>query len=140
MNRSAGFLLALGCFAFLNSEVHAQFTGQTARNMRTATQNFLYNRPSVSPYVNLASRSSTFGLPNYHTFVRPRIEAEQEQLAQRRQTAELQQELSSVRNQFRQSQMQASSQMTTGRPGWSARGMPRFGSTLNYYPRVMRRR
>ncbi len=109
----------------------------TSTSVRNRTRNFLFNRPTVSPYVNLASRN-TSAMPNYHTLVRPQIEAQQKSVKRQRKTAEIQQQLNIVQNEFRQSQQQANRMMSTGRYGWSSRGMPRFGSTLNYFPGFQR--
>jgi hypothetical protein len=98
------------------------------------TENLLYNRPTVSPYLNLTRQSSQQGLPNYHSMVLPEINRRQEDQQQQVQTQRIQQELSSIRNDFRQQQQQQNGQVSTGRFGWSSRGMPRHGSTLNYYP------
>lgn len=127
---ATAFLMLAGVFT---ERSMAQFIGGRG-GVANTTRNFIANRPTVSPYVQLGARSTGFGLPNYHTLVRPQLERRQEEAQQRRQTAQLQSDLSNIRGQFQRSQAQAASQMTTGKVGWSSRGLPRFSSTLNYYP------
>lgn len=125
------FVVVVGLsFGFVES-AQAQFRESTS--VRNRTRNFLYNRPTISPYVNLGSRGTT-GLSTYHTLVRPQLERQQQDVAQQQQTQRMQQQLNRVQNDFRESQQQASGMMLTGRYGWSSRGMPRRGSTLNYFP------
>ena len=118
--------------------VHAQYTGNASRNIRNATRNFVYNRPTVSPYVNLATPNNSVGLSNYFTYVRPQLEQQEQAIAQQRQSAQMQQQLNQVQDQVRETQQQSASMMLTGRMGWSARGMPRFGTTMSYYPGFQR--
>ncbi len=113
---------------------NAQYSGSSARSIYSATRNMLYNRPTVSPYVNLATRNSSGGLPNYYTMVRPQVEQRERDVANQRQSAQLQHQISQVQEQVRQSQAQAEGMLITGRVGWSSRGLPRFGSYLNFYP------
>ena len=109
------------------------------RNMFNATRGFMYNRPTVSPYVNLATpQGASFGLPNYFTLVRPQIEAREQAVMSQRQTAQMQQQLNVVQDQVRQSQQEAANMMLTGRVGWSSRGYPRFGTYMSYYPGFQR--
>lgn len=133
--------LAASLVAFVGQSAHAQFA--SSRSMYQATRNFMYNRPTVSPYLNLTTRDSSVGLSNYFTLVRPQIEAQQQQTVMRQQQAAIQREISDVQNQVRQSQEQNQGMSTTGQMGWSARGYPRFGMYLNYYPgmnQIARRR
>ncbi len=116
----------------------AQYGGSSTRSIYQATRGYLYNRPTVSPYLNLTSRDAQYGLPNYFTQVRPRVEQQQQELASQRQTAQMQQQLNQVQDQVRASQQQATGMMLTGRVGWSARGMPRFGTYMSYYPGFQR--
>lgn len=117
-----------------SQDASAQYNASNFRFARAGTRNFLYNRPTVSPYLNLTSRDSGFGLPNYYTQVRPRIEQEQENIAAQRRSAAMQQQLNQVQDQVRQSQQEAANFLITGRVGWSSRGLPRFGSYLSFYP------
>ena len=116
-------------FSFAAHEAMGQLIGS-----RSARENFLYNRPTVSPYLNLTRRDSQVGLPSYYTQVRPQVERRQQEQLQQRQAQQVQRELASIRNNFRQQQNQSGQPLTTGKFGWSSRGMPRHGSTLNYYP------
>ena len=131
-------LLVAVLFCTLDAKtVHAQTSFQNFNSMRSAgraTQNYLYNRPTVSPYLNLTRRDSQVGLPSYYTQVRPQLERRQQDQMQQRQAQQTQRELASLRNNFRQQQNQGGQPLTTGKFGWSSRGMPRHGSTLNYYP------
>ncbi len=131
MNRRLFFAAVVGFGLFGLAEMgHAQMGGASVRNR---TRNFLFNRPTVSPYLNLATRG-TGGMSNYHTLVRPQVERQQQDAERSRQTVRMQQQLNRVQNEFRQSQQQTTGMMLTGRYGWSSRGMPRHGSTLNYFP------
>lgn len=131
-------LLACAVAAFDVTAAQAQYTGGSARSLRSATRNYVYNRSTVSPYVNLASPNNSYGLSNYFTVVQPMIERQQQQGAQTRQMAQMQQQISQVQDQVRQQQQQSNSMMVTGRMGWSTRGMPRTGSYLSYYPGFQR--
>lgn len=141
MNRS--FLLlavsALACLAF-HQEAQAQYGTGGVRSVRNATRNFMYNRPTVSPYLNLASNDSYNGLPSYFTQVRPQVDRQRQDMAQRRQAAVMQQQLNQVQHQVAQTSQETASMMLTGRQGWSSRGLPRFGTYLNYFPGMNRRR
>ena len=135
MNRSFSLLAIVGVACLMMvQEANAQYGTGGARTVRGATRNFLYNRPTVSPYLNLTSRNSNMGLSNYFTLVRPQLERRQQDVAQRRQTAQIQAQLNHVQAQTVQNQQQAAGMMITGRSGWSSRGYPRFGVYLNYYP------
>ena len=133
MNRSLFMLTAMLGGMWITSETHAQFI-PGSRSVGRSTENYLYNRPSVSPYISLTTRDASIGLPNYYTRVRPQLQARQQQQTQQRQTQQMQRELANIQSQIRNTQQRQNSQIITGRMGWSARGMPRFGSTLNYYP------
>ena len=137
MTRSDALLMFIAagfCALGTPSPASAQYSGSSARNIRSATRNFLYNRPTVSPYVNLATRSSYNGMPNYFTLVRPQIEQRQQQMAQQQESRRMQTQINQVQQQAAQTQSQMSSMMLTGRVGWSSRGYPRFGTYLNFYP------
>ena len=123
------------CFG--SGEAQSQNYG-AGRNVSRATQSYLYNRSTVSPYVNLATPDSSAGLSNYFTMVRPQIENQQESQMQQRQAAQMQQQLSQVQDQVRQQQQQTANTVITGRVGWSTRGMPRTGVYLSYYPGFQR--
>ena len=58
----------------------------------------LYNRPTVSPYLNL-TRPGGVITPNYQSLVRPQMDQMRVNRAQRQSTTNLQREISSTRNQ-----------------------------------------
>lgn len=122
------------------NSAHAQYSGSAVRSMRFATNNYLYNRPTVSPYLNLTYRNSSYGLSNYFTQVRPRVEAQQRQQSQQRTETQMraQAQMNQVQEQMRQGAQQAASMVTTGRVGWSSRGYPRYGAYLSFYPGMNR--
>lgn len=128
---AASFML----FGFLADAANAQYT--SGANVRSATRNFLYNRPTVSPYLNLTSRNST-GMSNYHTLVRPQLDQEQVNMQRQAQATRQQQQLNQIQSEFRQSQTQNAGMMVTGRMGWSSRGYPRHGIYLNFFPGMNR--
>lgn len=136
MNRTFSLAFVAACISLASfaEDASAQYSGRNARSISSATRNMLFNRPSVSPYVNLATRSASGGLPNYHTYVRPQLEQQQQQVAQQQRSAQVQRQISDIQNSYRQQQAQVQGQLTTGKVGWSSRGFPRFGTTLNYYP------
>ena len=131
-------LVAVTFWGSLTTSDAAAQAYQGGRNAAFATRNYLYNRSTVSPYVNLATPNYSSGLSNYFTLVRPQVESQQESQMQQRQTAQMQQQLSQVQDQVRQQQQQSANMMITGRIGWSVRGMPRSGTYLSYYPGFQR--
>jgi hypothetical protein len=134
-------VILAGTWLSTSGQAQAQFTGSQSRSIAAATRNYLYNRPTVSPYLNLTTQDAQGGaVPNYFTMVRPQIEMREEQVRQQRQSAQMQTQLDHVQTQVRESQQQAAGMMLTGRIGWSSRGYPRFGSHLNFYPGFPRTR
>ncbi len=77
-------------------------------------------------------------MPNYFTLVRPQVEQREREMAQHQQQSRMQTQLNQVTQRQAQSQGQMADMMLTGRMGWSSRGMPRFGSYLNYFPGFQR--
>jgi hypothetical protein len=80
-------LLAAGALMLVVEPAYGQLSqqnyfrgGMRNYNRRTLDQN-IYDRPTVSPYLNLLRPQSNFGLPNYYAFVKPQID----QLATARQ-------------------------------------------------------
>jgi hypothetical protein len=136
MNRSIPLLCIAASFLALGgkNEASAQAFVPRGGSSYNMTRNFLYNRPTVSPYLNLTTRDAVAGLPNYFTMVRPQVEMREQESMRQRQSAQMQQQLNQVQDQVRNSQQQAAGMMLTGQMGWSARGMPRFGSHMSYYP------
>ena len=53
------------------------------RHVHRATQLYWFSRPTVSPYLNLTIQDSAYGLPNYHTFVRPQLQRRQSDMQRR---------------------------------------------------------
>jgi hypothetical protein len=78
--------VALALFGGLaaSSEAFAQRNNSALR-----TQRSLYNRPTVSPYLNLLQPQGG-GLPNYQTLVRPALEQRNQNLQMQRQISQLQ--------------------------------------------------
>lgn len=118
--------LVAGVFWTGSADAQLLFEGQRARSTTSATLNWLYNRPTVSPYVNLTRTDNlSRGAMNYQTRVRPRLEAERQnqmrQAASRR--AEMQQAVSSLQSR------------TVSQPASGTRGRdPRFGMTPTGHP------
>ena len=137
----ASAILATAVLLSTDRPAEAQFSGSSSRSIANATRNYLYNRPTVSPYLNLTTQDANVGgMPNYFTQVRPQLEMRENEMMRQRQTAQMQSQLDSVQAQVRASQQQAAGAMLTGRIGWSSRGFPRFGSYLNFYPGFQRMR
>jgi hypothetical protein len=114
--------------------VSAQYTGRGARSIRGMTRNYLWNRPTVSPYLNLVGRDGYSGMPNYQRLVLPELQRREQDASRDRQTARMQTQINQAQTQAAQAQSQVANMMLTGRVGWSVRGFPRFGTYLNFYP------
>jgi hypothetical protein len=85
----------------------------------------LYNRPTVSPYLNLLN-TDRFGVSNYQTLVRPLIE-------QREAAVQNQANIQQLQQQFQTSQMAAARRGGGGGP--RSTGHPsRYLTYLHYYP------
>lgn len=76
--------------ALLGLGMSADESWAQRNNPALRTQRSLYNRPTVSPYLNLLQPQGG-GLPNYQTLVRPAIE-------QRRQNRETQRQISQLQS------------------------------------------
>ncbi|MGE0534556.1 MAG: hypothetical protein AB7O68_06245 [Pirellulales bacterium] len=111
MNRATAVLILGVLFfcIFAAADVQAQSRGRNsalyAGNPRTNTNpgasllnQALYNRPTVSPYLNL-TRPGGLITPNYQSLVRPQVDQMRVNRAQRQSTATLQREISSSRHQ-----------------------------------------
>jgi hypothetical protein len=118
--------------------VSAQYSGSQARFLRQATRNYLWNRPTVSPYLNLVGRDGYSGMPNYQRLVLPEIQRRERDASRDRQTARMQTQINQVQTQAARAQSDVANMMLTGRVGWSVRGYPRFGTYLNFYPGFQR--
>ncbi len=90
-------------------------------NAYRRTQNSLYNRPTVSPYLNLLQPQGG-GLPNYQTLVRPALE-------QRRQNQDTQRQISQLQSTVAATSMQDQRGETTLRPTGHATS---FSSSLGF--------
>ncbi|MDZ4779664.1 MAG: hypothetical protein SGJ19_05380 [Planctomycetia bacterium] len=107
-------------------------------NAYRRTQNSLYNRPTVSPYLNLLQPQGG-GLPNYQTLVRPAVE-------QRRQNQDTQRQISQLQSSVAASSAQDQRGETTFRPtGHQTSFSPAYGNRTgffysHYYPTLNGRR
>lgn len=111
MLRLLGLLILAALFeaTFESSSVYAQGRGRNsslfAGNPRTNTNpgasllnQALYNRPTVSPYLNLTRPGGSI-TPNYQSLVRPQMDQMRVNRAQRASTANLQREVNNSRHQ-----------------------------------------
>ena len=64
--------LALGIVLASTQFAHSQ----VAMGGFVAARDRVFNSPSVSPYLSLLSQDDSYGVPNYFTRVKPRLEAE----------------------------------------------------------------
>jgi hypothetical protein len=99
-------------------------------NVAYQTGNFLIDRPTVSPYLNLA-RDPTGVLPNYFTLVRPELEARDRAARQERELQRLRSQLTGLQSEVRQAQ--ESGRLSTGHP-------TRFMTYFHFYPGLAPRR
>jgi len=136
MNRHLRFTLVLASTLLLAAQADTACAQDytAGASVYRSTQNYLYNRPTVSPYLNLTTRDANQGLPQYFTSVRPRLEQRQRQVAQQRQNSQLQRQLNQVTARQAQMAQQQQGMILTGQMGWSRQGNPRFGIYLNHYP------
>jgi hypothetical protein len=86
-----------------SAEAQMLFSGNYVRSTATATLNWAYNRPTVSPYVNLTRRDNiSNGAMNYQRLVRPQLEArrrtQMQEAYQRR--SQMQQAVAALRSQM----------------------------------------
>jgi hypothetical protein len=136
--RRLALLLIAGLFAVISASSDAQaqysYTSRTGASLYSATRNYLYNRPTVSPYLNLTTLNTGTGVSNYFTLVRPQVEEQQQMQMRQQQQANIQRQIADVQDQVRQTQQQNQGMAITGQQGWSARGYPRFGLYLSFYP------
>ena len=102
-----------------------RFTGRNSA--RNNTLDFLINRPTVSPYLNLTRNENiNSGLPNYFSLVRPQLEQRRRSAFQRSRITQIQQQLNHVQSDVRQNRSNRGG-IRTGHP-------TRFGVYLHYYP------
>jgi hypothetical protein len=103
----------------------AQYFAPRSANVGRATADYLLDRPTVSPYLNLLRLESSSAMPNYHTLVRPEVENRQEAARQAMAIRQLQNNVSSM-----QGEMNGSQGFSTGHP-------TRFMTYLHYYPGLL---
>jgi hypothetical protein len=82
----------------------------------------------------LTTLNTGTGVSNYFTLVRPQVEEQQQMQMRQQQQANIQRQIADVQDQVRQTQQQNQGMAITGQQGWSARGYPRFGLYLSFYP------
>ena len=127
MFRSAGnYVVATLAAITLTSLVQAQ--GYTPRgfNPALATRDYLVNRPTVSPYLNLLRVEGPFSAPNYQTMVRPALEQRQDAARQQASINQLQSRVTNMQGQLA-ARSQGGQEFATGHPS-------RFATYLHYYP------
>ncbi len=112
------------CFVLSPSATHGQVRGYRS----VADQ--IRNRPTVSPYLNLALNGAFSGgnggfVPTYQSIVRPQLEQRQQNDIQARQLGQLQQQVANLRLD------------TQSQNGAFATGhQSRFGVHLHFYPQL----
>jgi hypothetical protein len=127
---SVGLAIVAG-FVLIVAEEEAR--GQSARPTNYFNQ-FLRDRPTVSPYLNLISsqqdqQRGAAPRPVYQTLVRPQLEQRRANQQSQRNIVQMQQQLSDLRQSFQQSQ--ANTFGATGHP-------TRFMIYAQYYPGFQR--
>ena len=113
--------LALGIVLASTQFAHSQ----VAMGGFVAARDRVFNSPSVSPYLSLLSQDDSYGVPNYFTRVKPRLEAEQRSQRQQMQLNRVQSQVSRTRRELNRSQS-SEGMFPTGHP-------TRFGNYSHYY-------
>jgi len=109
-----------------NSEsAYAQFVPVGNISVANSINNFLYNRPTISPYLNLTRTDTGFLTTNYHAIVRPELERRQQQAFQTAHLQSLNRRVEQIQNEKVRNQRDR--ELTTGH-------QTRFFSYLHYYP------
>jgi len=130
-----GALIAVFVWASVtwSSRTQAQGYGFNPRgaNAGLSTRDFLANRPTVSPYLNLLRRESSLSAPNYQTLVRPALQRRQQAARQQGAITQLQSRVTNMQGQMAASSRQGSG-FVTGHPS-------QFSNYLHYYPGFNRR-
>lgn len=128
MNRPMLSLMFAAALWGSADQAAAQFTpfnpSSALNNVGYSINNYLYNRPTVSPYLNLARSDSGGFMPNYHTLVRPALNRRQEQARQSAHLARLDQQVQQVREDTQRAVQNG--EFITGHP-------TRFMTYLHYY-------
>ena len=124
-------LLLSGMVIWTAQTAQAQlYKPRRGSSIRTNTLNFLIDRPTVSPWLNLARNENiTSGLPNYFSLVRPQLDQRRSSAHQRSRITQIQQQLNQVQSARRIRSNQGG--ISTGHP-------TRFGVYLHYYPGLNR--
>lgn len=117
----------IGLLAALVSSVASAQGFNPIGNPSTANSlnNYLYNRPTVSPYLNLTRTDTGNFMPNYHTLVRPQVDQRNAQAAQSAHLESLNRRVQKIQQE--QMQMMREQKLMTGHP-------VRFNSYLHFYP------
>lgn len=116
------YLTAATLLVATGDSVHAQV------NNNSFVNNYILNRPTVSPYLNLLRRDGFGGVTNYQTLVRPQIE-------QREFAANQQAEITRVQQQLavQQRSLESAQQLRAQRV-FSTGHTTRFMNLQQYYP------
>ncbi len=125
---------ALGLFVAVailwEQPANAQLRGSWLTSPRQFSERYLYNRPTVSPYLNLLNQQSTTGAPNYFTQVRPLLEQREQARRQTGALQQLQRQVTNVRQDLNR---------RTGPNAARVTGHPtRFMTYSHYYPTLNR--
>ena len=110
---------------------YAQFIPTGNVNVSNSINNFLYNRPTLSPYLNLTRTDTGQIQPNYHALVRPELQRRQQQAAQTAQIRQLNRSAEQFQGSQMRSQRDRDRQLATGHP-------TRFFTYLHFYPEPTR--
>lgn len=108
---------------------YAQFNPVGNVNVAYSINSYLYNRPTVSPYLNLTRTDTGQIQPNYHALVRPQLEMRQQQAAQSAHIQKLNRGVEQIQSQQIRSEKER--QLATGHPS-------RFFTYLHFYPEPSR--
>lgn len=93
MYRAIAGTFVLGVLVGIPSAAQAQINPGYSRYMNPAAgvaNNAIYNRPTVSPYLNLLRPQGGVAIPNYQSLVRPMLDQERINQQQGRQLQQLQ--------------------------------------------------
>ena len=124
-------LISVGLLAFSAQDCFGQYTGGRG------AADYILSRPTVSPYLNLTRNVAANSVTtNYHTLVRPQLEARRRAAEQQKSIRRVQSQLSDLSSQrltaSRQQQQQQQRGAVTGHPT----GRNYF---MHYYPGFQRR-
>jgi hypothetical protein len=125
-----GFLSAV-CAAFQFNSCSAQGFVPRSMSVSRATRDYIVNRPTVSPYLNLTRRTSQFAPPNYQTLVRPALERRAREAQQSATMRRLQSDVLSLQGQMELGRSRQSGQFASGHPTG-------FFAYMHYYPGLQR--